>query len=203
MLSCLYSNSDTIGLGKTVVSPAVLVDTCYYKLWFVDNKLIQDEKTIAFSQSIDGKEWPRKVRCTFSGRDINPWHIDVQQFDSIYYMTIYEYGGDLSLWESDNMIDFRYVQSLLVKSECIGSFYNGLYKASLVKEEDKYRLYFSADDYENTYIGLMEGDDLNNMHIVSTSDGKFSSFVDFILKFYRHKRVKYTFIVNNFIRNIS
>lgn len=197
-------NSDSVGLGSTIVSPAVVFLDNQYLMWYVD---VEDprpgtHRTVAFSTSDNGMQWQDKIHCNMIGHYVSPWHIDVQFIDNVYYMVVYDLT-DISLWKSDNMLDFNYIKTLLSPSEMIGSFYNGLYRASLVKADDKYRLYFSANDAESTYIGLMEGDSVENMEIVSYNNGRFSSFPEFIRKFIASKRVKYTFIISNWYKTHS
>ena len=60
----------------------------------------------------------------------------------------------------------------------LGSFYSyGLYRSSLIKDNEKYKLYFSAFE-KKTAIGLMEGNSISTLHATS-AEGNFISFCKF------------------------
>ena len=65
----------------------------------------------------------------------------------------------------------------------------------------KYRLYFSGNNCFQTYIGLMEGDRVDNMEIKSpTSDSHCSLWGMIYLKYLLEKR-RIVFIIKNMMRN--
>lgn len=171
--------SDSHPLGDMLISHSVLYSNEEYKIWYVDS--IDGQRDIAFATSTDGITWSKKSICQLSGYLINPWHIDVSCWDGVFWLVIFD-RIDLSLWRSDDGLSFTFVKSLLLPSKKIGSFYSkDLYRACLVKVEDSYRLYFSADDTVKTSIGVMEGPSPDKMVLVSIDGKKNLSFKQYII----------------------
>jgi hypothetical protein len=68
-------------------------------------------------------------------------------------------------------------------------------------KDDKYKLYFSADNVFHTFLGLMEGDDVMSMEVVSCGDDvKFSSFWEMIKSKYFFEKRRIIFIKKNVLR---
>lgn len=69
----------------------------------------------------------------------------------------------------------------------LGSFYSyGLYRSSLIKDNEKYKLYFSAFE-KRTAIGLMEGNSISTLHATSV-EGKYIPFYKFPIVYLRNKK---------------
>ncbi len=170
--------TDEHPLGNMVISPAVLYRENTYQMWYVDS--IDGQRHIAYSTSPDGFCWSKKTNCLLTGRDINPWHMDVSFIDSVYRLIIYD-RIDLSLWSSIDGKTFCYVKSLLLHSDVIGSFYyRELYRACLIKADNLYRLYFSANDMRTTSIGVMEGTTPEELKLISVDDSQNCHFHGFV-----------------------
>ncbi|MEO3466109.1 hypothetical protein ABG859_24445, partial [Bacteroides xylanisolvens] len=76
---------------------------------------------------------------------------------------------------------------ILSKAPMLGSFYSyGLYRSSLIKDNEKYKLYFSAFE-KKTAIGLMEGNSISTLHATS-AEGNFISFCKFPIVYLRNKK---------------
>lgn len=122
----------------------------------------------------------KKTNCLLAGRDINPWHMDVSFIDGVYRLIIYD-RIDLSLWSSIDGKTFCYLKSLLLHSDVIGSFYyRELYRACLIKADNLYRLYFSANDMRTTSIGVMEGTTPEELKLISVDDSQNCHFHGFV-----------------------
>lgn len=158
--------------GREMVSPALLYQNCY-KMWMVDLKVANGSYTINYQTSTDGKDWSEIEVCNFKGKEIHPWHIDVQFFDNHYWLTCYEKFKGLTLWKSSDGKNFEFACELLNPSHSTASFYGRmLYRASIIKISDNdYRLYFSAEDDFSAHIGVMRGTSPTTMQVVSV-DGK-------------------------------
>lgn len=152
-------------LGDMVRSQAVLYNNGKYRMWYVDNKKNVGQRNVCCSESADGISWKNRDICVLGGKDINPWHIDVAKLDGVYYLTIYDLWN-LSLWESQDGISYKYKKEILSPSLVYGSFYSdGLYRSSLIKDDSGYKLFFSAFDEKKTSIGLMQGVSLTAMTV--------------------------------------
>ena len=182
IISRLWENADGKGLGKMVVSQALIYNPEEgYTMWYVNSEDHNGERQIVFSRSNDGVNWIDAKLCEMHGFYINPWHIDVQQdFDGSLLMTVYD-NFDLTLWQSSNGKDWKFVFRMLSPSHVVGSFYrNGLYRSCIVKDDMNYKLYFSAYDLYKTYIGLAEIKIIDKK-IVVISENPNHSLREFIL----------------------
>lgn len=166
-------------LGNMVISQSVLFLKNRYHMWYVDS-ISLGQREIAFSSSSDGLHWISKRICKLYGADINPWHIDVALIDNVFWLTIFD-RINLTLWRSTDGLDFRFYSVLLSPSKIIGSFYaQDLYRACLIKNNELYRLYFSADDSIKTSIGVMEGKCPDELHIISIGSDQYRTFSQFL-----------------------
>ena len=185
-------------LGNMVVSPAVLYNNGVYRMWFVDSES-RIARNVAYSESINGHDWTEKKICNLNGKENIPWHIDVNIIDGKYHLLSYNFNT-ITLWKSEDGINFSFTKEIL-KPSVLGSFYGyTLYRACIIKD-DKYKIYFSGNDSLRTYIGLLQGDDINNLNIISK--GKHLNFLKLIEYQYRLKRRSITFIINRFIKKIK
>ncbi len=173
-------------IGYELVSPVPIYQSERngYAMYFV-SKLVDSKRkqhlTVELSYLRDGEEWTPARTCHLHGASVNPWHIDVQCFDGIYWLTVLDDSANqLSLWKSTDGLNFIYARTLL-EGGIVGSFYgNKLYRACLVKAENRYLLYFTGDDGYNSYIGLMEGDSPETLEIVAV-DGNHRNYLDFVV----------------------
>lgn len=198
LLDDLSRNEETQGIGRMVVSPAVIHEAGCYRMWFVDSEAMQDRR-IACSTSPDAERWSDKIDCRLVGAPtkIDPWHIDVCKADSAYWLVCYDFES-LTVWKSEDGIEFSYMKELLKPSHAIGSFYDkGLYRASLVKFTEGFRLYFSADDFDCTHIGIMEGKSPLSLQVIGVDGRKYCSFFGFLKSYARSRIRAIRFIINH------
>ena len=185
-------------LGNMVVSPAILYKEGKYCMWYVDSES-RTKRGVSYSESPDGFKWEKKKDCTLCGGENMPWHIDVNYIDGKYFLVMYDFNN-LTLWESSDGINFSYKKELLSPS-VFGSFYGeGLYRACIIKD-NKYRIYFSADDSFSTYIGLLEGEDINNLTIVS--NGIYTSPLGLCTLLFKRKKRSVIFVIKQLIKRIK
>lgn len=163
-------------VGNMVRSPAIIWDaaTKEYRMWYVDNKDPQGSKHLCFSSSKDGFNWEGKQICDLNGYNVNPWHIDVSVIDGLHILTVYDFWG-LTLWVGETATKFKYSKTLLTPTQKYGAFYSdGLYRTSLIKDMENFKLYFSAYDHKKTYLGLMQGPDLDHLTIRGEQESMYS-----------------------------
>lgn len=184
-------------LGNTVVSPAILYKNGKYCMWYVDSES-RLKRNVAYSESIDGHKWTKKGLCSLNGIKNMPWHIDVNIIDGKYHLLSYDFNN-LTLWLSEDGLNFSFIKEIL-RPSVFGSFYGyTLYRACIIKDI-KYKIYFSGNDSLHTYIGLLQGEDIDNLNIVSTR--QHLNFVGLILYYYRLKRRSVVFITKRIIKRI-
>ena len=163
---------DTNSLDNMVRSPSIIWDSDrkVYRMWYVDTLPTLDNRNIVYAESSDGKNWTDK-RYIKLNHYIDPWHIDVNYFDKKYHLLNYTLTGakGINYYESDDGMNFRYIKELLKPSTFnLNSFYRAqLYRSCSVKVQDEIRVYFSASDGIKTSIGVMSGDNFNNLKVMN------------------------------------
>lgn len=184
--------------SNMVVSPAILHQDGKYRMWYVNSEA-DVQREVHFSSSSDASTWGDIQHCKLIGHAINPWHIDVNYIDGKYYLVCYDH--DITLWESKDGVDFVYKKQL-VNLGVFGCFYwTELYRAVLIKD-NSYKLYFSAADSFNTYIGLMEGDRVDNMIVKLLENKEYRSFGNMFGFVYKYEKRRIFFIIKNTMRKI-
>ncbi len=185
-------------LGNMVVSPAIIYENSKYRMWYVDSES-RGNRNLSYSESTDGRKWKKKADCTLQGLVTNPWHIDVNYIDGRYIMLCYDFNN-LTLWESKDGINFTFTKEVL-KPSVIGSFYGySLYRACIIKDEE-YKIYFSSNDSFCTYIGLVAGNNLNDLHFVI--EGKRNSILGLAKQLFKHECNSILFITKQLLREIN
>lgn len=188
----LLDYSDTLCLqtiGDMVRSPAILWMDGKYMMWYVDNSDTKGIKHVCYSESVDCIHWAKRTICTLKGFDISPWHLDLNYFNGEYFLTVYDLHT-LTLWKGKDGQSFIYIKTILSPSRTYGSFYSdGLYRSSLIKDSEGYKLYFSAYDDKQTRIGLMVGSDLSNLMVYSVN-GPNKSIGSFLKTFFMIWKVR-------------
>lgn len=199
IISRLWENVDGKGLGKMVVSQALIYNPEEgYTMWYVNSEDHQGERLVVMSTSIDGIIWTNAQECNFS-KTVNAWHIDVQiDLDGSLLMTVYDKKG-VSLWKSSDRINWEYIQTMLVPSNKVGSFYcNGLYRSCIVCQNKSYQLFFSAYDLDSTHVGLAEFKSINEAPRIITRGNRLS-FPQYIKYTVRHETCHYMFVAKHMI----
>lgn len=169
------------------ISPAIIKDE-NYRMWYVIN--VDGKYTVLTSLSEDGLKWTNGIECKLNGLEVNIWHIDCKFYKNKYYILAYDFSQKLTLWESNNGIDFEYCKTILNASQNVGSFYKTtLYRACMLKDNENYKVYFSAGNDRKVKIGLMYGNELDNLSVYNFSKKKLN-LEDFIIDYFE----KYFFI---------
>lgn len=178
-----YADSTCLAtVGDMVRSPAVLWQDNRYKMWFVDNADPKGVKHVCYSESPDGYCWTSQIVCDLAGSSVEPWHLDLNVFDGEYVLTVYDFQ-DLTLWRSYDGRSFEFSNTLLSPSGVNGSFYSdGLYRSSIVRDSEGFKLYFSAFDDKRTNIGLMTGANYDELSVYS-ANGPYVSLAAFVRPF--------------------
>ena len=192
------ATSEGDALGNAVVSPAVLYSNGKYRMWYVNSES-RKYRGLSYSESTDGRNWAKKSDCVLTQTSNMPWHIDVNFIDGKYILINYDFNN-ITIWESYDGINFKYIRELLSPSTT-GSFYAySLYRACIIKDKN-YKVYFSGNDSFQTYIGLMEGDSIENLKI--NSEGEHTTFSGYIKLLYRKKRRSIQFIAKRLVKKLG
>ncbi len=157
--------SEDLNEALRLVSPAVVKHENVWQMWFVsENHLKRGQGNICYCESEDGINWGKSSSVTLDGLDnIHPWHIDVENFNGLIYLCIYDRLADnISLWYSikDNINSFKYLKTLLTASHCLGSFFSErTYRTCMIQNIDrKICFFFSSGNYFRNTIGILTSD---------------------------------------------
>ncbi len=174
-----FDSSCKATVGDMVRSPAILWEDGRYKMWYVDSLDPKGDKHVCYTESPDGFHWSERSVCRLNGGSVVPWHLDLNKIDGEYILTVYDFQ-DLILFRSTDGHSFELIRKVLSPSGVYGCFYSdGLYRSSLIKDSEGYKLYFSAFDDKKTRIGLMEGECLDKMKVISAR-GQYKSLAAFL-----------------------
>ena len=197
----LYNDSI---VAQRPTSPAIIQDITedVYKFWFVTEMLVGDKHDLYYALSPDGVNIETSTLVNFSDYNIDPWHIDCQFIDGKYYLIVFSLDERLTLFESNNGIDFTFNKILLAPSNKVGSFYKkGLYRSCLINDNEGYKLYFSAKDGRRVCIGLMEGNEIHGLQVVSAQQQiNYKAFLTDIFEKYCLFEIRIATIVKRFFR---
>ena len=175
----VYSN--TSGNYDKLLSPAVIIDNNKYCIWVVsgENNVHIDYYEAPLS---DATSWTkiRELRLTYtdSGTNVNPWHLDVIKDGATYAMLVMCRNNTqistakCSLFITTSTDNANYSTPVKV----VGGADNWdkyMYRSSIVKVGNKYRIYYSATGggtttiYNNAVwgIGITESDTLTSGYI--------------------------------------
>lgn len=141
-----------------VISPAFIWTGNEYWCWYVDDTFTNLKRRIRFTKSTDGIVWTQGAVCHLDRENIWPWHIDVQHYDGMYQLLVFDVDHQLlAMFQSADGIRFVYKNELLRTSGRAFEFYNrSLYRACIVRVGEHNRVYFSASNTRQSYIGVLK-----------------------------------------------
>lgn len=160
----LIDLQSTDAVDNMVRSHAVMWDSerKVYRMWWVDKLATVPNRDVVYAESVDGLIWLNKKKCTLT-HYIDPWHLDVYYHDGKYHLLNYPSGGNLHHYISDDGINFKFTKTVLKLDK--NEFYSdGFYRSCLI-HDGEFKLYFSANTSDRTYIGLMTGDTIDNLNV--------------------------------------
>lgn len=149
-----------------VISPAIEYENGVYSMWYV--KEVDHIMSIHYANSDDGLTWKYGGGCKLIGATVNPWHLDCKKYSDKFYLLTYDFSHTLMLWQSNDGVNFEYLKTILKANGFPGSFYRlTLYRSCMLNDENGYKVYFSAGNEREVKIGLMQGDNLQSLRVVS------------------------------------
>lgn len=172
-------------IGLVYISPAIIRKHKVYLMWFVSS--YESNRTISFAKSYDMHSFFEIEKCELIGRYCDPWHIDCFEEDNIYYLLVYEFSDEISIWKSADGILFYYEKVVIRHSSKPGCFYHGLYRSCLSKNHfGGYSMYFSSRNRYEVGLGVAIGNSIERMSVVSGNAKKNLSlfFVDIMDKYF-------------------
>ena len=175
----IYSN--TSGNYSRILSPAIIFENNIYKIWCVQQKN-NDPVTIAYYEApaTDATAWVkiREINLTYTDNGIRvyPWHMDVIKDGDTYILLVMCRNGTsiannhCSLFITTSTDNTNYsTPYIVVEGSAIG-WDRYMYRSSIVKVGNVYRIYYSAGTggattiYSSSVwgIGVTESETLNN-----------------------------------------
>ena len=143
-----------------IISPAVVWTGEKWRMYYVDDTFTNLQRGIQVAESEDGVHF-KIIGSVWKQQEVKPWHIDVQIIDGVYNMLIHDVDDNaLWLYTSKDGMHFGAEMEILRASHKLYDYWSHkLYRACIVKVEDKKHIYFSANDGMASYIGHMVVDE--------------------------------------------
>ena len=168
IIADLRKQEDVDVWGDQIISQAIVLRDGEFRCYYVDRSSYLRGRRILFTESKDGENWSQYRIVELKGAEIDPWHIDVQFYYDKYQMIVYDDGGSLFWFESEDGTLFQLVSEVLRPSKDRYSFYaDGLYRACSVRTDDDARVFFSAKRKDKTYIGQLQTNDRHHFNPVN------------------------------------
>ena len=184
--------------GREIISPAIVWTGAKWRMYYVDDTFTNLNRGIQMAESDDGVHFEHKDSA-WEQQDVKPWHIDVQLIDGTYYLLVHDVDNrTLTLYDSKDGLKWHNGIELLKASKRLSDFWsNMLYRACLVKDDNKQHVYFSASDGMASYIGLMAQNEQGEYEIIDCYSG--SEKAAFIIRFWWRRGIQFVQRVIHFI----
>lgn len=153
------------------LSPAIIFEDNIYKIWYVyKNK-------VWYVESSDLKEYSSAKEIKIDYEDgVNTWHLDVIHTNKGYEMILVAFSD----WNHRSLMNLYYTYSIdnekyeiarVILKPTTGTNYwdnKGLYRSSLIYENNKYYVFYSGIGTNNARgVGLMTGKDIYSLKAVN------------------------------------
>lgn len=147
-----------------IISPSIIYEDGIYKMWYVEGN-----RTIKYTESTDLYNWSkaRVIKMSYYLKELTTWHLDVIHTEKGYEMVIsaYKYWADrnsMNLYYSFSTDNVNYSKAkTILRPSNNGWDDKGIYRSSLLFENDMYYLFYSGQDVDQTRgIGLAYGKDI-------------------------------------------
>lgn len=157
--------------GNTCLSPALIFEDGKYKMWYVKSAL-----EVNYVESNTGTigTWTTPTKVNLSYRDNEPssipWHLNIYTENGVYYLILCVTTTDnkkrLMIGKATDCSNFKDMHTLILPTTIPSGKWDNMYiyRSSLVKVKDAYRLYYPGWNYDNVWgIGLLEGDSIESL----------------------------------------
>lgn len=157
--------------SQRFLSPTIIYDGGTYKMWFVTNSPFR----VCYTESTNLTDWSPLIDIPIND-GLLPWHISIfRENNGLYHIIINNFvsgtNGENIYWgTSSDGKSFENVQLILETPKKQNTWDNMyLYRASLIKVEGAYKLYYAAAGHRLNRetprwgIGLVEGQSLTSL----------------------------------------
>ena len=157
--------------SQRFLSPTIIYDGGTYKMWFVTNSPFR----ICYTETTNLTEWSPLIDIPINN-GVLPWHISIfKEKNDLYHVIINNFvsgsNGENIYWgTSSDGKSFENVQLILETPKKQNAWDNmHLYRASLIKVEEAYKLYYAGAGHRlnretpRWSIGLVEGQSLTSL----------------------------------------
>lgn len=154
---------------KFALSPSVIYENGTYKIWYIN-----EYYECMYEESKDAYNWYNEKKVTLNlVDDLAPWHIDVIKTNLGYEMLICAAKPDemtmnnrILLWASSTDGTSFTNSKIILKPSAYKYAWDSkqIYRSSLIKIGNSYKLYYSAmDEGIMWHIGLLQGQKLDDL----------------------------------------
>ena len=156
------------------LSPSVIWKDNKYQLWGIGYHGYNNEGTLTYYESTDGKEWINRQACSLEGitNNLPIWHGSVSYANGIYHFVYIESSNNsqrVLYSESKNGIDF--VNNYVIIRNYNNSSWKKLYRPFLLINGNRYELFYGTITENNEwYITKSSGSELDNLIGINNDD---------------------------------
>ena len=152
---------------KDYLSPAIIYEDGIYKIWFVDKWNV-----VKYMESEDGYHYKneRVIKLNYQLSTLRTWHLDIIHTKNGYELITVAYTSwddrlSMNLFYFKSEDNINYTNDIVILRPSVKSWDNrGIYRSSLIYENDTYYLYYSAMSRDmDRGVGLSYGKEINNL----------------------------------------
>lgn len=132
------------------VCPTLVFEDGKYKMLSINNTA-GNKKVLNYSESTNGVSWSARQEVVADWGTLTPWHMDFINDEGIYKMVMqaWDVGEDnnsssLYYMESPDLIHWTNPVKILSPREGLAFDNQGIYRSSIVKVGEQFKLYYSA-----------------------------------------------------------
>lgn len=156
------------------LSPSIIWKDGKYQFWGIGYEKFDNTGTVAYFESVDGKNWSNQKNCSIDGVNTNlpVWHGSVTYSIGTYYFVYIESSNDsqqIYCCQSSNGVDYEY-NSVVVQNRA-DSNWKKLYRPFLLIDHENYELFYGVITGNNEwYITKSSGTDIHDLSGITSSD---------------------------------
>lgn len=156
------------------LSPSIIWNDGKYQSWGIGYGNYNNTGTVAYSESVDGKNWSNQKICSIDGVNTNLpiWHGSVTYSMGTYYFVYIESSNDsqqVFCCQSSNGVEFEH--NAVVVQNRDDSSWKKLYRPFLLIDNEYYELFYGVITGNNEwYITKSSGTDIENLSGITSSD---------------------------------
>lgn len=154
------------------LSQSIIWEIDHYTMWSVGFGTYKTTGTFVRQISYDGVNWTMPDSCTIddNSKDLLMWHAGVSFFDNAYHLVFIDKEvGNTDILYAKSLDGVHFLDLHSIKHNDEG--WNRFYRPHLIKEADKFWLFYGAITDNNAwYVTMSSGEKLDEMYPITKRD---------------------------------